>query len=170
LIFILTGPHHSGKTSLCKRIADRLKKDGVLTDGFLSFSIHHEDRVIGYDLFDLKKRTSLPFIRKKGEEHWEKVGSYYFFPLGLAYAEEIISQSEKGSLLIVDEVGPQELKEKGLWPELKRIIFEGHQNLLLVVRERLLNQYLNVLKAKEVKIFHIKDQNAEKVLMNDLKR
>ncbi|MFO7979474.1 MAG: nucleoside-triphosphatase [Candidatus Aminicenantes bacterium] len=169
MIFILTGPRHSGKTSLLKRIVDSLISDSVPIDGFLSFSAYHNDHIIGYDLFDLKKQLSLPFIRKKGKEHWDQVGSYYFVPLGLAYAKEIISQSEKSSLLIVDELGPHELKGKGLWPELRKIISKSHKNLLLVVRKSLLYQYLGALGQKGIKIFDIEDQDVKNILMQALK-
>jgi nucleoside-triphosphatase THEP1 len=169
LIFLLTGPCHSGKTSLLKRIVDSLISHGVPIDGFLSFSVYHNDHIIGYDLFDLKKQLSLPFIRKKGKEHWDQVGSYYFVPLGLTYAKEIIRQSEKNSLLIVDELGPHELKGKGLWPELRKVVFKSHKNLLLVVRKSLLDQYLDALGPKEIKIFDIKDQDVKNILIQALK-
>ncbi|MCK4431759.1 MAG: hypothetical protein KAW19_10725, partial [Candidatus Aminicenantes bacterium] len=90
MIYILTGPVHSGKTSLLKKVFHELKKKEVKIDGFLSEVVWENQEAVGYNLFDLREEKAVPFIRRRGEENWQKIGPYFFLPEGLAQAQEII--------------------------------------------------------------------------------
>ena len=158
MIFILTGPIHSGKTSLLKKIADTLKTNEYRVDGFLSESIWKRNEIIGYDLFDLKGEKSYPFIRREGNERWQRIGSFFFIPRGLAKAHKIILCSHDGDFLIIDEVGPLELKGEGLWPALKDIISNPMRKCLIVVRKSILKKFLDMLGKSEVKVFDIQER------------
>lgn len=112
MIFLLTGPIHSGKTTLLREAVQKLKGENLNVHGFLSEVILKNDRIIGYDLFDLKEEKAIPFIRREGEKEWEQIGSFYLIPKSLAEASKIILRSRDADLLVVDEVGPLELGEK----------------------------------------------------------
>ena len=91
MILILTGPIHSGKTSLLKNVANKLKELNTPIDGFLSESIDKEGETLGYNLYELHSGLSIPYIRKAGERDWEKIGAFYFIPSGLERAKTIIT-------------------------------------------------------------------------------
>lgn len=170
MIFILTGPVHSGKTTLLNRVVYELKKQGVKIDGFLSKAVEEKEETLGYDLFDLKKESSIPYIRRKGEKEWQKIGSFFFIPQGLNKAEEIILRGKDADVLIVDEVGPLELAGKGLWPALKNILFQPKAHYLLVVRTDILKDFLKMLGKNKVKVFDIKERGIFPQIIEEIKR
>ncbi|MFC2157897.1 nucleoside-triphosphatase, partial [Acidobacteriota bacterium] len=85
MIQILTGPVHSGKTALLKEAIPILQKHRTLT-GYLSLSIWEGEKHLGYDMYDIQDGTHQPFIRRTGEEEWERIGLFYFLPKALESA------------------------------------------------------------------------------------
>jgi len=169
MIFILTGPVHSGKTTLLKRLVRELKGQKYRIDGFLSEAVREEEEIGGYDLFDLKRERSIPFIRKTGENEWQRIGSYFFIPQALAEGEKIILQGKEADILVVDEVGPLELSGKGFWPSLKQVVFQPRTTCLLVIRKNIIKDFLAMLGKSEVKIFNIKKKEVFRSLIEEIK-
>jgi len=149
MILILTGPVHSGKTSLLKRAAAALMERGILVHGFLSESVWDKNQTIGYDLYNLQNKKSLPFIRKKGEDEWENIGAYFFLPSGL-------------------EIGPLELLEKGLWPALKHSFAIPPQRIICVVRAQILDNFLAKIKNPDIHIFDVRMENVFSLILEKL--
>jgi iron complex transport system ATP-binding protein len=158
VIFILTGPVHSGKTTLLKKMAQKLKQEGLKIEGFLSESIWKDQELLGYDLLDLSHENSLPFIRKTGKKDWERTGPFYFIPETLALAKKIIGRASHTDICVMDEVGPLELAGKGIWPALKEALRTHSCTFLLVVRISILEKFLARIHQKDVRIFDIQDK------------
>jgi nucleoside-triphosphatase THEP1 len=169
MIFILTGPVHSGKTTLLNKVVRELKRQKYTVGGFLSEPILKNEENVGYDLFDLREERSFPLIRRTGEKKWQKIGSYFFIPQGLAKAEKIILGEKDVDILVVDEVGPLELSGKGFWPALKQVIFDPLSIYLLVIRINILEDFLKTLGECEVKIFDIKSTDIFFRVVEDIK-
>jgi nucleoside-triphosphatase THEP1 len=159
MIFILTGPLHSGKTALLKESVQKFKDQKVHVDGFLSLAVFEDQERIGYDLFDLKKEESIPVLRKIGEESWLKIGPYFFVPSGLEEALKVISRSKASEICVVDEVGPLELTGKGFWSALKNVLFPPVTTFLISVREGILDDFLSTLGKVENKVFEVRDKD-----------
>jgi nucleoside-triphosphatase len=157
MIYIVTGPQHSGKTTFLMRAAGYLKKKNIKAQGFLSVAVLDKQKTSGYDLFDLNEKRYIPFIRRQGKKIWERIGPYYFIPQGLAYARELISLSDKDSVLIIDEIGPLELKGKGLWPAVNKVILSEQRIFIVAVRRSILEDFVHKVGKKEVKIFDVED-------------
>lgn len=170
MIFILTGPVHSGKTTLLKKVLPELKEGKLRICGFLSEVVLKNDKIIGYDLFDLKEEKTLPFIRRSGEKAWQKIGSFYFIPEGLAEASKIILCGRDADILVVDEVGPLELAGKGLWPALKQALSKPLTNHLLVVRKDILEDFIARLGKSRVKVFDIESKDVLSQIIKEIKR
>ncbi len=170
MIFILTGPVHSGKTTLVKNIVRELKRQNFKIGGFLSNTILKNEEIVGYDLFDLREERTIPFIRRTGEKKWQKMGSFFFIPQGLAKAENIILQEKDVDILVVDEVGPLELSGKGFWLALKKVIFNPLNIYLLVIRTNILGDFLSMLGKREVKIFDIKNKEIFPQIIQEIKK
>jgi len=168
MIFILTGPVHSGKTSLLKTLVANLNRYRVSVRGFLSLAAYEEGRHIGYDLFDLEKQSVSKFIRKSGHRDWQKIGEFYFIPEVLKHAQKIIDECRPPSWLIVDEVGPLELQGQGLWPSLSAALERDRLITLLVVRESLLYRVRKSLGGKEIHIFSCPENEAPASLADRL--
>ncbi len=158
MIHILTGPVHSGKTTLLKNTIPLLREGKIRIDGYLSESIWKNDECLGYELFDLKEYQGHPFIMIKGKKSWEKIGPYYIVPESLSRAKRIIHRALNSDLAIVDEVGPLELAGKGIWPALIKALFSPQPDLFLVIRDSVLGQFLSILKRDEVLIYDVTDK------------
>jgi nucleoside-triphosphatase THEP1 len=158
VILILTGAVHSGKTSLLRRLTEELKELGIGVDGFLSLAAFKNREHVGYDLFDLKKETVLPFIRRQGAPDWPTVGPYYIQPEILAEAKRKIISHQARHLLIVDEVGPLEIRGEGLWPALASVLSRPSFRCLLVARQGILEDLGRLIVGSPVRIFDIEDQ------------
>ncbi len=135
-----------------------LREKKIRIDGYLSAAAWEKEKFIGYDLVDLKENHVFPFIRKQGREEWEKIGSFFFLPETLGLAKKIIHRSKKQDLCLVDEVGPLELKGKGVWPALEDVLMIPEQNLLLVVRESILKDFIRKMQRDDFVVYDI-EQN-----------
>jgi nucleoside-triphosphatase THEP1 len=164
MIFILTGEVGSGKTTLLKKIVAELKLRGMEVDGFLSDRITDGEETVGYDLFDLKKRTRIPFLRRNGRAGWQKVGPYFALPAGLAEAEKIIGRSSTKELLVIDEAGPLELEGKGCWPALSQRLPELSRRFFLVIRKSILGDYLKILGPAPAEIFEAREADLSRIV------
>jgi nucleoside-triphosphatase THEP1 len=159
VIFILTGPVHSGKTTLLKNFNQQMRRKELKIDGFLSESQWKDQEILGYDLLDLTEEKSHPFIRRSGEKNWDKIGPFYFIPETLALAKKIIRRAQNADICVIDEVGPLELTGKGLWTELKKSLSRTPPHHLLVVRVSILEKFLSRINRKDVKVFDVQDKN-----------
>jgi nucleoside-triphosphatase THEP1 len=169
MIFILAGAIHSGKTSFVERLVRELREQKVQVKGFLSKSVMRDNKIVGYDLLDLAKDRSVPFIRKKGQKDWQRIGSYFFIPDALDKAKSIILSSQEAGLLVVDEIGPLELEGQGLWPALKQVIITPSLNFLLVVRKNVLEDILKLVAPADARVYNFKNQRAVSRLVGEIK-
>ena len=170
MIFILTGPVNSGKTTFLKRIVEELKSQKFTIDGFLSEAILQNQEKTGYDLLELRSGKSIPLIRKSGRQEWQKVGPFFFIPEGLSWAKEIILRSREAEILVVDEIGPLELSGKGFWPVLEKVIFHRVQKFLFVLRRSALEDFLRSVAKIKVKIFDLEEEEVFSRLIEEIKK
>ncbi len=170
MIFMLTGPVHSGKSTFLDDVVFELREIGWTVGGFLSESIWESAECTGYDLVDLIENKIYPYIRRTGEEDWQRTGPFYFVPDGLTKVLSIIRRDRQTDLLIVDEIGPLELAGKGLWPALKDILSPPQTNLLLVVRDSLQEAWLKRLAPSEIDVFDFTRKDVFDGLMEALTR
>ncbi len=152
MLFVLTGPVHSGKTTFLAGAADRWKASGFRVGGFLSVARLRDGSDQGYDLVDLKNGTSAPFLMRKGEPDWPSVGPYRFVPEILEQAAAIMSRDRDAEILIVDEIGPLELDGEGLWPAFEKALAHGSR-CLCVVREEILDEFRARVGPAEPRVF-----------------
>ncbi len=121
----------------------------------------------GYDLFDLKEGTSLPFLAHEGEPDWPRVGTWHMFPPVLEKARSILSRDSDADVLVVDEIGPLELGGEGLWPAFEKALERGARSLC-VVREGILDAFRAKIRvpgapgipASRARCFRIPDRRA----------
>ena len=81
------------------------------------------------------------------EAEIQQVGRYTFSASAFAWANEVLlkaSQNPENKWLIIDEIGPLELQDKGLTPALDQIManLREDQNLVLVIREKIAESVL----------------------------
>lgn len=165
---VLTGGVHSGKTSLLKTFSCRLEKHGRQADGFLSVAVFFRGTLIGYDLLTLRDKAKLPFLRKTGQNDWIRTGPFYFLPDALAEANRILLDPAPKDVLIVDEIGPLELKGGGLWPAFAQAVEHPEFSILCVIRKILLNDFFKTVPQAEWFVFDIEEKNLLSRLLDSL--
>jgi len=166
MIYILTGAVGAGKTTFLRGLVEDLRKAGVPFDGFLSLRVMTGGKPEGYQMLDVRDGRGLALLRRTDYEKGERVGPYVMLPAGLERANRIVKRSRREDLLIVDEIGPLELRGGGLWPALKPVLFDEGRRSLVVIRDMLLIEFLNLFGGVSVKVFEPKDwPELQKVLL-----
>ncbi|MEN8153430.1 MAG: nucleoside-triphosphatase [Acidobacteriota bacterium] len=141
MIYIFSGPIESGKTTkLEKWIKDRIDVSGILMpvlDG-----IRH--------IYSINSEKFFPVEADKNEDPEKiiNIGKYYFLKKLFDRGNEEIERATKSEkkIVIIDEIGPLELRGEGFSPGLKKVKdkFEGKEKiLLLVIREGLVKEVTN---------------------------
>jgi nucleoside-triphosphatase THEP1 len=169
MLLILSGPVHSGKTSLLRRLLPKLKEQGILVDGFLSPAVVINGETIGYDFFDLKDEKTIPYIRREGESGWQQVGPFFLIPEVLEQAKRKILRHDDSRMLIIDEVGPLEIQGEGTWPALSAVLAKPAVRCLVVVRSSALDLFLERVGQRPAKIFDIESPDVSTTLWEEIK-
>lgn len=146
-IFILSGPIQSGKTSrLFKWCEGRNDVAGILTpdvDGKRFF-------------FDIETKNLFLMEAGENEENILSIGKYKFSKSAFELASQILSHAinKNSGWIIVDEVGPLELKGEGFSEVIKKLfLIPSDLNIILVVRENLFDTVLQYFNIKEYSLF-----------------
>jgi nucleoside-triphosphatase THEP1 len=126
MIHILTAPIQSGKTtSLVNWSEKRTDVYGILTpviDGKRIF-------------MNAKTKEQFP-MEATGNEETLTVGRFIFSKTGFEKAKQIIRDAINiNDWLVIDEIGPMELRGDGFCDVLKEVLSIRKEKLLLVVRE-----------------------------------
>jgi nucleoside-triphosphatase THEP1 len=156
---LVTGPADCGKTSWCRRLA----RDRPGFAGVLEPRLYEAGRRIGYDLCSLESGACLPFARLPGlalpgspAEWVERAGPFLVSGeaarAAVGWVREALIRAAGGPAapqgLILDEIGPLELRGAGLAPALS-LALQGAERLevVLVVQARCLAELAGSLPA-----------------------
>ena len=152
-LYILTAPIQSGKTSsLVKWSESRKDVYGILTPD-----------VDGKRIF-MNAHTRQLFLMeaKEGEVETFTVGKFIFSKTNFDRAIQIIQDGmDKPGWLVIDEIGPLELKGEGFSNVLKEVLAKRKHTILLVVRDKddmvkKVKSYFNITDAVQI-------QNTEEI-------
>lgn len=145
-IYILTGNIQSGKTTtLMQWSAGRTDVFGILSP------------VVNGKRFFINIQTGEEFEMeaKQDEIGVLKIGKYRFKKKSFDKAIDILQQAikEKRGWLIVDEIGPLELKKQGFCEILNEILnTESSLQIILVARESLVKDVINFFRLNEYEV------------------
>jgi len=152
LIYILTAPIQTGKTTALSKIIKGRNDVG----GFLSPTVN-ELR----NLLDLKTQNLIDFESKEELPETISVGRFQFYNSAFEAATHWTLSHSSSNIknIIVDELGKLELQEKGFFTlarELLQMNWET-QNLILVVRDFLLEDIVRFFSIQEYKALTISE-------------
>ncbi len=137
MLFLWTGPKHSGKTTRAGQLARRARQDGFRVAGLLASSIYQEGHLVAFEVLDLQSEArSLLAVRR---DDLGDVGSFHFVKEGLRLGHQALAAAatEGADLVIVDEFGPLELASQGWRRAVDALVRTGGVPLLLIVRQEL---------------------------------
>jgi nucleoside-triphosphatase len=138
---LVVGEPRSGKTSWCKGYIDERRESGSSVGGILSPAIEKQGQRVGSNALDLLTGKEIPFARLshcRSFKAGEMVGDYTISRDGIIFACDAIKRAVESrcDLVVIDEVGPLELRGKGLMPAVELALRSGG-NVLIVVRSSL---------------------------------
>jgi nucleoside-triphosphatase THEP1 len=165
-VIIITGEREQGKTMFVKKITDDLKELDFSLGGFLSVGIHNSGERTGFKIMDVQTLQQTELCTSVPNDSWIRYGRYYFNPEGISEGNEILNVknvSEK-DLVIIDEVGPLELKGQGWSRSIKNLVNSASVPQLWVVRKSLVNNVLKKWIKGDAYIFDIAEDNSGMVV------
>jgi nucleoside-triphosphatase len=134
-IYILTGAIGSGKTTALLHWSENHKDVyGILTP------VVNGERVF----MDAHNRRQFKMEASAMEENTLDVGRWKFDRGSFDKAVEILSDAcNREGWVVVDELGPLELRKEGLYEIVEEMIHSTHLKILLVVRDTLLEKMID---------------------------
>lgn len=145
-VIILTGPVQSGKTTALQQWIGK-KNVG----GFLTPVIEGKRQVLM-----LPEKLGIPFEAEKASKESISVGRFNLLKSTFDQMNQHIQEqsSQLFDYVIVDEIGPLELSEEGLYSGLIHLLNNSRIPLLLVVRENLVQQVIEKFELTKVDLIH----------------
>jgi len=137
MLFLWTGPKHSGKTTAVAKLACTAKRHGFRVAGLLAPSIYRDGRLIGFDALDLQSGARSPLAVRRDEPG--DVGSFHFLEEGLRLGNHALDAAtiDGADLVVVDEFGPMELAGRGWRRAVDSLVHAGTTHLVVVVRREM---------------------------------
>lgn len=136
LVILLFGPVGAGKTTVLASLVHKWRASGRKVAGILAHRMLEDGELAGYDLEIIGKEEQLPLARMGWTER-ERVGHFGFCETALAQGRQALRESAAAEVIVVDEIGPLELKGKGWAKEVAELLQESNAVLILVVRQAL---------------------------------
>ncbi|WP_456455263.1 NTPase [Methanopyrus sp.] len=131
---VLTGRPGIGKTTVCLKVRNVLEEKGYTVGGIYCPEIRESGRRIGFEIVDLTEGDRYLLAREGASG--PRVGRYGVFIDNLERAAESIERAVEGTdVVIVDEVGPMELKSNTFVGAVRRAA-DAHTPAIFVVHER----------------------------------
>jgi nucleoside-triphosphatase THEP1 len=140
-IVLVTGNRGSGKTTLCRLLADEARARGWRIGGVSSPPRFEDEQKTAIELEDLSSGERFLLARSDRETPAEvRTEQWLFDPQALVRGNQILQSVGETDLLVVDELGPLELERGEGWQAgLKAVDAGGYQVALVVVRPELLS-------------------------------
>ncbi|TVR41047.1 MAG: hypothetical protein EA394_06795 [Bacteroidia bacterium] len=162
---IITGPKGSGKSTLTAQVIRLLKDRGVEPAGILAPAYFENDHRIGY-MVQSVENGSEHLLCKRTEQPTDNLpGRYKFDPGGLRFGEALLSAEKLAGkdVLIIDELGPFELRGMG-WDNVLRDLLPGWQGTVIaVIRESLVEEITRKYDIDVRHVYHAGEACAESI-------
>lgn len=110
LLVFLTGVPGVGKSTVVKRVAERMKQEGMKVGGMVSADMRSGPSRVGFEIRDLLTAKA-GVLAHANQAIGPKIGKYRVNSDDLEKigAEAILSAITSADLVVIDEVGPMEL-------------------------------------------------------------
>jgi nucleoside-triphosphatase len=109
--WIVTGERGAGKTTFCRRLAESARAAGWDTAGIISLPRFEDGEKTGIQILELRTGTVHLLASRRDEElAGFRFCGWKFSEAALAWGNEACRRATPCDLLVIDEVGPLELK------------------------------------------------------------
>jgi nucleoside-triphosphatase THEP1 len=149
-VVVVTGPTGGGKTSAVLTVAESLRERGLQLAGFVQIGEFEDDRKTGFRLRDVAtgEEADLAFLAERGEGEFGT--RFRFSDEGFGLGREALARAAAGTVVIIDELGPVELRGQGHMPAVRdALATPGLRGAIIVVRRALVPSLLGELDASD---------------------
>jgi len=164
-VIIITGEIHQGKTTFTQRIITDLLEQKIRIAGFLSLGINENGTRTGFNLFDIESSEQTELCSTVKDECRINLGQYYFNNEAILRGNEILNTKNLSDiqLIVIDEVGPLELKGKGWSNAIENLTRSVAIPQLWVVRKSLAGKITRNWNIGNAYIFNITESGIQEV-------
>ncbi|MCX6246032.1 MAG: hypothetical protein NTU98_15165 [Bacteroidetes bacterium] len=165
-VIIVTGEIGEGKTTFVSKVAGTLKEKGYNPTGFLALGVHENGKRTGFDLLDLHSSQKTEICRNTPYKDRLQHGHYFFNPDGFAEGNAILKKAQvnASNFVVIDEIGPLEMNNKGWSDAIRHLCVQGSILQLWVVRKSLVEKAARKWNVGNVFVFDIAKDTAEEVI------
>ena len=163
---VITGPTGSGKTPLVNSVVGELGRRGIPVAGFLQPAIIENGKKIGFQVQDAATGEVLDLARRVARGDGAFGTSFEFFDEGFDLGRRALADLASGSVLVIDELGPVELRGGGHWPAVERALATTDlAGLVVVVRRTLVPALVEALDAGDVVVVDLEVEGIDPLLV-----
>lgn len=143
MIYIITGEINSGKSTYLLSLFHQIKTG----DGFCNRKVFSGKTYIGQEIIHLSTGHTCPFSYRSDyiPKDWDELFTYQdysFSRSGIQFCRDIINnQLNNTQPCYIDEIGPLELAEKGLYRDFLALL-KTEKDIYVVIRDRCLSDVL----------------------------
>jgi nucleoside-triphosphatase THEP1 len=173
-VFIITGSVREGKTTFAKNLIEFFRNNNISTGGIISERVMADSLTTGYDVVNIETGEKTIFLRQNEECGSEKIGKFTICPDGLAMGRTVLHSlvMKENIIVIVDEVGLLELKDRGWSEGISELLKTPAKNIILTVRNTFINEVKIKFGINEAIILNISEtdyQQAGRLIMENVK-
>jgi nucleoside-triphosphatase THEP1 len=148
LLVVVTGRSGRGKTPTVAAVVAELVSRCVPVVGFQQIALFRDGEKDGFAILDVASGERRALGRWVGPGEGQHGTPFVFSPEGFALAREAVADIPEGAVLVVDEIGPVELRGGGHWPALRVALASSQPAAIIaVVRRALVPALLGMLRA-----------------------
>ena len=164
-LFILTGRINQGKTSFTQQLIDELQNEGLRVSGFVTLGNTNDSSRNAYKIKNLQSGEETALCTTHPNPANAHYGRFYFEEAGIKKGCDIITQSltQLPDLLVIDELGPMEINNRGWAPALEKVVENNTCAQFWVVREKLVKPMMRKWNVGDVIIFDLKKDTPDSV-------
>lgn len=152
MIIIISGERDSGKTVFCHNLINLLIKQGLIVKGIISPGRYVNGVKVGIDVLDIFEHMQKHLA--EFEPGWDPDNLKREWRINdsvLQWGNQVIKKSIPTDLLIVDEIGYQEIEEGKGWTSIFEVIKTGlFKNACIVVRPGLIPKIKQMMTIEKV--------------------
>ena len=163
-VVVVTGPSSSGKTEAVTAVADRLQGADLQVVGFVQPGEFVEGEKVGFRLRDLATGQEAPLASLSERDDGDFGTRFQFSEGGFQLGREALSRTALKSVVIVDELGPIELRGQGHMPAVRKALAVADLGgAMIVVRRSLVPSLLAELDASDAVVIDVESEGGRSV-------
>jgi len=153
---VVTGPPDIGKTAAVIAVAERLRAEDVPVAGIVQLGEIEEGRKVGFRLRDIATGEEAQLASRDPRGRGEFGTRFRFSEEGFRLGREALARACAGGVLVIDELGPVELRGAGHMPAVRRAIATPDlAGAVVVVRRPLVPSLLAALEASDAVVIDV---------------